>query len=29
MRAYALRDGVFADVVAMARLGGPELPPDG
>lgn len=29
MRAYALRDGVFADVVAMARLGGPELPPYG
>lgn len=29
MRAYALRDGVFADAVAMARLGGPELPPDG
>ncbi len=28
MRAYALRDGAFVDAVAMARLGGPELPPD-
>lgn len=27
-RAYALRDGVYVDALAMARLGGPELPRD-
>lgn len=25
-RAYALRDGAYVDALAMARLGGPELP---
>lgn len=27
-RAYALRDGAYVDALAMARLGGPELPRD-